>query len=100
MAFEVPHQKPRREKLVFGKSEELAEKFAMGSTKGSARDGRIFIDGDTIYSYGYHFPIARRINPTTFELTTKKYSVTTTKQTSTVHRALARHGFTVIEKEL
>ena len=40
----------------------------------------IFFEGDTIYSYGYHFPLAYKANGGVVEITWKeKYSVTTSK---------------------
>jgi len=102
MTFEIanPKTKTGRKKLIFSKAYEIAEVYASGGTEGSAREGRIFIEGDTIYSYGHHFPIAKRINPTTFEFNTRKYSLTTSKQQGVVRRALSSRGFTIIEKEL
>lgn len=41
--------------------------------------------GDTIYSYGKHFPIARRLRHDLFAVTTASYSITTTG-----HKRLAR----------
>ena len=38
----------------------VADAFAHGATKGGVR--HLFIEGDTIYSYGHHFPIARRLD--------------------------------------
>ena len=37
----------------------IAKHFAEGGQGGAASN--VFIDGDTIYSYGHHFPIARRL---------------------------------------
>ena len=37
---------------------ELAKLFSDGAEKGTG--SRMFIEGDTIYSYGHHFPIAKR----------------------------------------
>jgi len=37
----------------------VAKAFANGATKGASRN--MHIEGDTIYSYGPHFPIAKRI---------------------------------------
>jgi len=94
----VPQHK--RPKLVFSKTFELAKAYANGQTEGSARQGRIFIDGATIYSYGKHFPIARRIAPDIYEFNTRRYSVTTSKQQGEVKRALSTKGYKIIEKEL
>ena len=90
----------RRPKLIFSKTIELAQAYANGQTEGSARQGRIFIDGATIYSYGRHFPIAKRIDPNTYEFNTRRYSVTTSKQQSEVRMALIGKGYKIIEKEL
>ena len=89
-----------RKKLVYNKANELAQVFAEGGTEGSARGGRIFIDGDKIYSYGRHFIIAQRIDPTTYEFNTRRYSMTTSKQQSAVKSALQGRGYKIIEKEL
>ena len=94
----VPQHK--RPKLVYSKTSEIAEVFANGGTQGSARQGRVFIDGHTIYSYGKHFPIARRIAPDTYEFNTRRYSVTTSKQQGEVKRALSIKGYKIIEKEI
>jgi len=67
----------------------LARAFADGATSG--RGSHMFIDGDTIYSYGRHFPIATRGADGTVYLTTKTYSVSTARQISHVRNAL--HDF-------
>jgi len=36
----------------------IAQEFSEGAVKGTG--SRMFIEGDTVYSYGYHFPIAIR----------------------------------------
>jgi hypothetical protein len=41
------------------KNSQIAERFAEGATRG--KGSNMFIDGNTIYSYGYHFPIAIRV---------------------------------------
>lgn len=65
---------------------ELAKKFANGATEGKASN--MYIDGDVIYSYGRHFPIARRLGPEEFVLTTDSKSMSTSGQKSTVRGAL------------
>lgn len=42
----------------------------------------IFARGDTIYSYGEHFPMARRVNGSLFLVNPERHSVTTTKHQS------------------
>lgn len=62
-------------------------------TQTSARNGQgnFYFDGDTIYSYGSHFPIARHVaaaagNAVLF--TTRTRSVTTSRHVSDVRRAI------------
>src|SRR6267154_4399432 len=58
--------------------------------------GNLYFDGETIYSYGSHFPIARHIvdNPTKKNpksavlFTTRSYSVTTSGHISAVRSAI------------
>lgn len=49
-------------------------------------NGSVFFDGDTIFSYGRHFPMARHVNGVVLQ-TTKRYSVTTSKHQSYVAQA-------------
>lgn len=70
---------------------QLAEEFAEGKKKGRASN--LFIEGDTIYSYGYHFPIATVDRKTrTAEFNEDKYSQSTSSQQSAVRRALTNQG--------
>jgi hypothetical protein len=68
----------------------IITKFVNGATTGKNSTGSLFIDGDTIYSYGKHFPLARRNADGTFWVNSDKYSVTTSKQQSMVRGAIAR----------
>lgn len=68
-------------------NKQLADAFAKGAAKG--RGSNLFIDGDTIYSYGYHFPVATRLQ-SGFWITDKKYSQSTTRHTSLVRYAILR----------
>lgn len=61
--------------------------------EGSATN--VFFVGDTIYSYGRHFPIARRLSYGVYALTTRGYSVSTAKHKGIVHNAIP-HGATVL----
>lgn len=60
--------------------------------KDHARGHSMFFEGDTIYSYGSHFPIARWAFPPKSSpvvlFTSRSYSVTTAKHKSKVHHAL------------
>jgi hypothetical protein len=80
---------------------EVAKRFSEGETKGAS--GNMFIDRDTIYSYGYHFPIARMTELQDTEgrnivlFTSRDYSNTTAKHKSYVHRYLSSSYYRVIE---
>ena len=86
-------------KTTFPKVSGISEAFAAGSRTGKARadrsfpQGRVFIDGNAIFSFGRHFPIAVKTGDKTAEFNTDKFSVTTTKQQSEVRSALISQGF-------
>lgn len=67
---------------------QLLDKFESGATRGSA--SHMFIDGDTLYSYGSHFPLLIR-RDFGYLLNADKYSVTTSS-----HQSLCRHIATVV----
>ena len=62
---------------------ELIRKFAGGATKGKASN--MFIEGDTLYSYGKHFPLLVRM-PWGYIQNADRYSVTTSS-----HQSDCRH---------
>jgi hypothetical protein len=51
-------------------------------------NGSMFIDGDTVFSYGRHFPMARHAQPNIILFTTDSYSNTTAKQLSQLGGAI------------
>ena len=62
-------------------------------TQSDARSqGNVFFDGDTIYSYGTHFPIARHVKSKSGRravlFTTRRYSVTTSGHCSSVRQSI------------
>lgn len=62
----------------------------------------LFAEGDTIYSYGYHFPIARKLPTIRGKgqralLTTSTYGVTTAKHISAVRWALVAAEYAIVE---
>jgi hypothetical protein len=59
----------------------VAEAYAAGATKGASKS--MYIDGDSIYSYGPHFPIASRI-PDGYIFNSDDYSPTTARHKSDV----------------
>jgi hypothetical protein len=67
---------------------DVAIAFSKGAKKG--KSNRMFIDGDTIYSYGYHFPLAQRFRKKDVEYLYNpiEYSMTTTHHQSAVLTAL------------
>jgi len=64
-------------------------------SKGSAKGSNFYFEGDTIYSYGSHFPIAK-IYGNTILFTTKNYSSTTAKHKSYTTRAIDHKKYTII----
>ena len=72
----------------------IIRSFVLGATFGKNKNRSLFIDGDTLYSYGYHFPLARRNGDGTFWVNPDKYSVTTSKHQGMVRGAIARVGAT------
>src|ERR1019366_9792793 len=56
------------------------------------RQGNLYLTGDTIYSYGSHFPVARHVtngaNERAVLITTATYSVTTSSHCSAVRSAI------------
>lgn len=83
----------KRTKHVF-KTDEIPHLWAH-QTQDSARNpgGNLYFSGDTIYSYGSHFPIARIVKQgkkTCVLFTTRSYSVTTSGHISAVRGAIPR----------
>lgn len=74
----------------------------------SQQEGRnstnsIFFEGDTIYSYGAHFPMARFVSKknqktkTAVLFCSKKYSVTTSKHQRIAHSAIDKQKYKIFE---
>lgn len=76
---------------------QIAEKFASGAEKGNGSN--MFIEGDVIYSYGFHFPIARRLNYNTVLYTSKGYSNSTAKHKNHVLGALIDANYKIVTVE-
>lgn len=71
------------------KNKDVAEAFAEGKREGKGNS--MFIDGNTIYSYGNHFPMAIRIwdgDTYKFIWNSDKYSATTSRHQGYVFRAI------------
>ena len=72
---------------------QVAHLWASGN-KTSGKGSNFFFEGDTIYSYGYHFPIARRVNENLYLITQRGYSVSTSKHISYTRRAIPSYAKT------
>lgn len=68
------------------KHSQVAHVWYSGNKRSGGR-GNLFFRGDTIYSYGSHFPIARKVNGVLL-FTTRTYSVSTQRHISYVRRAI------------
>lgn len=89
----------KRQKYVF-KTEQVAHIWAQQTQdEGRNAQGNFYFTGDTIYSYGSHFPIARFINPQTVLFTSLRYSNTTTKHLYATRDALRGLDVQVIDCE-
>jgi hypothetical protein len=67
---------------------DLAHNFAHGATSGASAN--MFIEGEVIYSYGHHFPIAKRLNNGKYIFTSDEYSISTSRHKSEVWSCI--HG--------
>lgn len=76
---------------------EIAKAFANGETYARTNHGTMFIDGNIIYSYGRHYPIAVRNGPKVAYVNSDKFSATTSKQSGYVRSALIGAGFELVE---
>ena len=54
----------------------------------NGKSGNMFFENETIYSYGYHFPMAKFINKNTVLYNVDSYSITTSQHQSTVRSAI------------
>lgn len=80
-------------------NEQVMENFLDGGRpSGRNSTGSVYFIGDLLYSYGYHHVLARKGN-NAIRVNSKKYSVTTSKQTSQFVRVATRRGFTVVFEE-
>ena len=65
---------------------QTSEAFVKGDTNG--KSSHHFIEGRTIYSYGYHFPLAIRLDNNIFILNEDRYSNSTARHKSLIKRAV------------
>lgn len=83
---------------------QIVNKFIKGATTGKITRRNdftgethtpLFIEGDTLFSYGYHYTLAKRVEGG-FWVNNEKYSRTTSKHASLVRGAIAKHGFSLV----
>ena len=72
--------------------------FINGATSGQNAKRSLFIEGDTLYSYGYHHVIAKR-HKGQMNVNRTRASVTTSKQTSQFIGRLIANKFGFISYE-
>jgi len=80
---------------VFGSATADAWATGLVAAGRNRSGGNFWFDGGTIYSYGRHFPVARRVRaagggPPFVLLTTRTYSVTTARHVRAVRAACGR----------
>jgi hypothetical protein len=68
-------------------NEQLAHVWAQGDSNRNPKGSNMFIDNNVIYSYGYHFPIAKHCGDFVL-FTNKSYSNTTSKHIGHVRQAI------------
>ena len=72
------------------KNKDIAKLFAEGATSGNVKN--LYIEGNVIFSYGNHFPVAIRLTTDSsgfkFIINSDKYSPTTSRHLSHVIRAI------------
>ena len=69
--------------------------YARGTLKHNARLGNVYIDGAVIYSYGSHFPMAKKDGERAW-VNVDKYSKSTSKQQSFLRSALLNAGYSMM----
>jgi hypothetical protein len=81
-------------------NKDIITRFVQGATTGTitrhnAFTGQthtpLFIEGDTLFSYGHHYPLARRVDGG-FWVNGERYSTTTSKHASLVRSVVLRSG--------
>lgn len=75
--------------------EQVAQAFAEGETK--LKGSRMFIDGNAVYSYGYHFPIALRLNGGIYLFNKDGYSQSTSRHKNKVIRFISNYVNKIVE---
>jgi len=76
---------------------DIAQSFAQGQTK--ATGSRMFIEDDTVFSYGRHYEICKRVNGM-YLFNGNGYSVSTAKHKSYVRSAIGWDNCIVLDDKL
>jgi len=78
--------------MKYRSQEELVEGFVAGDIQGETYSRSMFFEKNAIYSYGYHFPIAKRVlkqdGSILYLFTSQGYSNSTAKHKSIVSKGL------------
>ena len=74
-------------RIVLKNHNEVAH-FWANKVQTIGKSNNMFFNNDIIYSYGYHFPIAKHINNNLILFTSKGYSVSTSKHLSITRLAI------------
>ena len=74
-------------RIVLKNHNEVAH-FWANKVQTTGKSNNMFFNNDIIYSYGYHFPIAKHINNNLILFTSKGYSVSTSKHLSITRLAI------------
>jgi len=77
-------------------NKQLAEEFVSDNIprkmgRGVLNGSHMFIDGRAIYSYGYHFPIAVKLEGDIFIFNKDKYSNSTARQKNNIKTAIGNN---------
>lgn len=80
-------------KTVFS-NREIAHVFASNTQKAGRTSNRtMFFEDGILYSYGYHFPMAKIVADNVVLFTTRSYSITTAKHLRYARQALGHYKF-------
>src|SRR6266566_4959977 len=96
-------RKPKRVKHVVSSGEVPHLWYHKTQDSAKTSDGNLYFEGDTIYSYGSHFPIARHVSnrkQSAVLFTTRTYSVTTSGHCSAVRSAIPSSALVFSVSEL
>lgn len=77
-------------KTVFKSHSELIHKYFQFEQK-HGKGSNVFFSGAVLYSYGYHFELARKLDDGTLLINTRSYSVSTSKHQSITRGAVNQY---------